>query len=97
MSTTAPNDRVQELSDRASRQWLKGNHKKALSCLREACFAAGEDARLWALYGARLAAFGRVDEASHALRQAVFFRKAARDEARVRSTESVLARLRLAA
>ncbi len=97
MSPSVPTQRVEELASLASRQWAKGRHKRALAALREACFLASEDARLWALYGARLANLGRLDEAMQAIGQAIYFRKAAHDEARVRSTRRVLERLRVAA
>lgn len=58
--------------------------------LREACHREVDDARLWTLYAVACMRTGRRDDAVAALKQAVFLRECARDEARVRVTQALL-------
>ncbi len=62
--------------------------------LREACFAAGSDGRLWTLYAAQCLRAGRVGDAESALSQALWYRRRDHDEARARVTERLLEQIR---
>jgi hypothetical protein len=70
------------LMRRVHRHTAKGDQRKAMLALREACFKAGRDPRLWALYGHHCIKAGRLEDGLHALRQSLFFRERARDERR---------------
>ena len=73
----------------------RGELRKALVALREACLRDEEAAALWTLYGALSARHGRDDDARRALRHALWLRKSAGDDARVSSTQALLDRLEL--
>lgn len=88
-----PVDREQTLLRRARRCVRKGDERKALVALREACLSAGNDARLWALYGSQCWRARKVDEALHAMRQALWFRERSRDEKRARVVRALIARI----
>ncbi|HEU4538025.1 MAG TPA: hypothetical protein VFS00_28085 [Polyangiaceae bacterium] len=80
------------LVQRARRLRRRGEVRKALVALREACLVDEYDAATWTLYGALLVHEGRVNDGRQALRHAVWLRRRVGDEARVRSTEALLAR-----
>jgi Flp pilus assembly protein TadD len=65
---------------RARRHTRKGDARKAMLAVKEACFLAPGDARLWALYAFHCWKLRRLSEASDALRQAIFLREQAREE-----------------
>jgi hypothetical protein len=50
--------------------------------LREACFSAGDDPRLWVLYAVQCLRARRRDEALRALRQSLWLRERQHDERR---------------
>jgi Flp pilus assembly protein TadD len=85
------------LLTRARRFRLKGEVRKAIVALREACLVEEENAVVWTIYGHMLAESGRVDEARKVLSQAVWLRRAAGDEPRRRSTQRIIDRLTAAA
>lgn len=90
---SAPSDEAgSPLVQRARRLRRRGELRKALVVLREACLTDEYDAATWTLYGALLVTEGRVDDGRQALRHAVWLRRRRGDEARVRSTEALLAR-----
>jgi hypothetical protein len=89
----APVDREQTLLRRARRCARKGDDRKALVALREACLSAGTDARLWVLYGAACWRARKADEALRAMRQALWFRERNRDERRARVVKALIARI----
>lgn len=74
----------------ARRQRRRGDERKALLILREVCFQAASDARLWTLYAHQCWRTGRRDDACQALRQALWLREKARDEARARVLRALL-------
>jgi Flp pilus assembly protein TadD len=78
------------LVSRARRHRNRGEFRRAMLVLREACHRETEDARLWTLYAVACMRSGRRDDAVAALKQAVFLRERARDEARVRVTRALL-------
>jgi hypothetical protein len=90
-------DRVEALVARARKQRSRGEARKMLGLLREACAFAEDVAWLWTLYGARLAEHGRHDDARRALTHALWLRRKAGDAKRARSTQAVLDRLGLPA
>ena len=61
--------------------------------VKEACFLAPKDARLWALYGYHCWNQRRTDEAADAMRQAIYLRERARDERRAAVLRSMLEKL----
>lgn len=83
-------ERRDTLVRRARKLRLKGEVKKALIALREACLMDERAAWLWALYGALLGHAGRQDDARKALRHALWLRRSAGDTPRVRSTQRLL-------
>lgn len=82
--------RLDTLVSKARRLRLKGDVRKAIVALREACLLDEECASLWTLYGALLAGEGRLDDAQRALRHAVWLRRTSHDTPRERSTERYL-------
>lgn len=86
-------DREQTLLRRARRCVRKGEDRKALVALREACLSAGTDARLWVLYGVHCWRARKVDEALHAMRQGLWFRERSRDERRARVVRALIAQI----
>ena len=85
------------LIERARRLRRKGEPRKAVVALREACMRDDAAAWAWTLYGSWLGELGRIGEAESALGHALWLRKRAGDASRVRVTERLLARLRAAA
>jgi Flp pilus assembly protein TadD len=81
------------LLGRARKFRQKGELKKALGVLREACVLDEDCAWLWSLYGALLVKHGRADEGRAALRHAIWLRRSAGDAARVRSTQRIVDRI----
>lgn len=61
--------------------------------VKEACFLAPKDARLWALYAYHCWNQRRAEEAADALRQAIFLRERARDERRAEVLRGLLAKM----
>lgn len=88
---------VDTLVERARRLRRRGESRKALVALREACTRDDRAAWTWTLYAAWLTELGRSEEAETALRHAIWLRKKDGDGARVHSTERLLARVRHAA
>jgi tetratricopeptide (TPR) repeat protein len=72
----------QALLNRARRCVRRGEGRKARLALREACFRAGDDPRLWALYGSLCHRDRQIDEARRAFSQALWLREQNRDTAR---------------
>lgn len=72
----------QALLNRARRCARRGESRKARLALREACFRAGTDARLWAMYGSVCHRDRQLDEARRAFSQALWLREQNRDAAR---------------
>jgi Flp pilus assembly protein TadD len=88
---SAPINHEQLLLGRARRCTRKGEDRKAMLALREACFGNGQDARLWVLYGVQCFRARRRDEAVHALKQALWLRQRAHDDARARVIRALIA------
>lgn len=74
----------QVLLQRAKRCARRGNDRKSMLALREACFAAREDPRLWALYAAQCLRTRNREEGLRALRQSLWLRERKHDERRAR-------------
>jgi Tfp pilus assembly protein PilF len=89
-------DSVQEsLIARAQRLRAKGETRKAIVAFREACLRDDMNAAVWTSYGALLASAARRDDAAVAFSHALWLRRRAHDEDRVRSTQMLLDRLSL--
>ena len=82
---------------RAQRCARKGDDRKAMVAVREACFASPQDARLWALYGSLCFRANRRDEALHAFGQSLWFRKRAKDDRRAAVVQKLIEQLELGA
>jgi Flp pilus assembly protein TadD len=67
-------DRARELTVRAMRSRRKGDLRRAVVTLREACALDETDAARWVLFGHLLFRSGKRDEAAYALKQALFLR-----------------------
>jgi hypothetical protein len=78
---------------RARRLRRRGEERRAMLILREACHAAEDCARLWTLYAAQCMRVGRRDDAADALTRAVWLRERNRDPARAKVTRDLLDRL----
>jgi tetratricopeptide (TPR) repeat protein len=78
------------LIGRARKLRDKGETRKALIALREACLRDENAAWLWTLYGSLLAEKGRPEDARAALRHALWLRRSAGDEKRAVVTERLL-------
>ena len=79
---------------RARRMAKKGDARKMLVALREACMRDEGAAWLWTLYGARLAQHGRFRDAERAFRHALWLRRTSGDAPRARTTQALLDELR---
>jgi Flp pilus assembly protein TadD len=78
------------LVHRARRLHERGDDRRAMLVLREAVCRQDTDARLWTLYGVQCARSGRIQDAEHALGQALWLRKREKDAARVSVTQRLL-------
>jgi Flp pilus assembly protein TadD len=83
-------DPLEQRVEQARRQRRRGDARKALVLLREACFLAGTDARLWALYAAQSWRMGRLDDTRQALRHALWLREKNHDESRARVLRTLI-------
>ena len=79
--------------ERARRQSERGDDRRAMLILREACFAAESDAALWVHYGLSCLQVRRRDEGFRALAHALWLRERSRDAARVRVMRELIAHL----
>jgi Flp pilus assembly protein TadD len=74
-TSSPPIDPVDVLVARARRLWTRGDLRRALSVLREACNADEWRARTWTILAARLALAGQREEAAQAFTRARWLRK----------------------
>ncbi len=96
MSAEAAHQRFETLVAQARRLRRKGERKKELTALRNACLLEEGCAAAWTLYAARLADAGRRDDAAQAFRHAMWLRRRAGDTARTRSTAAFASRVGVA-
>jgi Flp pilus assembly protein TadD len=85
--------RLEQLVQKARKLRHRGETRKALQALREACLLDEQSAWLWTLYGYHLTCAHRLEEARQAFRQALWLRRSSGDERRLRSTQALVARL----
>jgi Flp pilus assembly protein TadD len=90
---TPPLSRLEQLVQKARKLRNKGETRKALQALREACLLDEQSAWLWTLYGYHLTCAHRLAEAQQAFRHAVWLRRASGDVRRMRSTQALMERL----
>ena len=88
-----PDERFTVLLHRARKLHGRGDGRKALAALREACLLDEHCAWAWTLQGAWLARMGRPDEALKLYRHALWLRRSAGVLPRVRSTQHLIDRL----
>lgn len=86
-------DAEQALLNRSKRFARRGEGRKARLALREACFRVGDDARLWAMYGAVCYRDRQLDEARRAFGQALWLREQKRDKPRARVLRALIQHL----
>ncbi|MCK6588958.1 MAG: hypothetical protein L6Q76_15400 [Polyangiaceae bacterium] len=86
-------DRVEALIARARKSRARGDVRKALVMLREACALDEWRPRTWTLYGVLLAELGHSGEAAQALRQARWLRLRAGERSRAAVMDQLIARL----
>lgn len=84
---------AEALLERARRHTRRGEQRRALLALEQACCQSSEDARVWTLYAAKCRSLSRYDDAERALRQALWLRARARDSARASVTRRLLQEL----
>ncbi|MBE7480766.1 MAG: hypothetical protein HS104_12390 [Polyangiaceae bacterium] len=89
----APRPAETDLLARARRHRRRGEHRRAMLVMREACYRVLDDARLWTLYAVACVRAGRRDEAVSALKQAVWLRERDRHVDKARVTLALLAGL----
>jgi hypothetical protein len=82
-----------DLVSRALRCRRRGETRKMLIALREACMRDEGAAWLWTLYGGMLADARRTEEALRALKHALWLRHAAKDLPRERATKILVDRI----
>jgi Flp pilus assembly protein TadD len=95
MQLESPDTAQQVLIVRARRFRAKGETRKALVAIREACLRDDTNAAIWTSYGALLARAARRDDAVVAFSHALWLRRRSHDEARARSTQLLIDRLSL--
>jgi Flp pilus assembly protein TadD len=78
---------------RARRQAERGDERRAMLLLREACFAADSDPAMWVHYGLSCLQARRRDEGFRALAHALWLRERARDDARAQVMRDLIAHL----
>jgi hypothetical protein len=78
---------------RARKHVIRGEARQAMVALREACFASGQNPKLWALYGVQCWRVRRTQEAADALRQAIWFRQREPGDRRAAPLRALLAAL----
>ena len=78
---------------RARRLRRRGEQRRAMLILRDACHASEDSARLWTLYAAQCMRVGKRDDAIDALNRAVWLRERNSDSARAKVTRDLLERL----
>lgn len=81
---------VMERLQQARRRRSRGDHRRALVLMREACCLATNDPVLWTLYGVQCWRGNRRDEARQALRQALWLRERMHDERRAHVLRGLL-------
>jgi Flp pilus assembly protein TadD len=90
---TASDDPVETLIARSRKVRAKGDVRRAVVLLRQACALDEWRARSWTLLGAILAREGATEEAARALNQARWLRARAGEKARAAVTERLAARV----
>jgi Flp pilus assembly protein TadD len=90
-------DEVEQLLFRARKLRRKGEERRAIVALRQACNLDEWRARSWTLLGWHLAQLGRRDEAMRALQQARWLRLRSGEPARAAVTARIAERLSAAA
>ena len=93
LETDAWTPEVAQRVAQARKRRRRGDERKALLLLREACYLSREDPRLWAMYGAQCWALNKRDDARQAFRQALWFRERAKDEPRARVLRCLLRKM----
>lgn len=91
---SAPEDPIEALIRRSRRCRQRGETRRALVLLQEACALDERRPRTWALLGARLADAGRREEAAAAFEQARWLCARAGEKARAAVTARLAAELR---
>lgn len=91
--TSHPAPAEQTLLGRAWRHRRRGEHRRAMLVLHEACCRESSSARLWTLYAVQAWRAGRRQDAEDALKQALWLRQRERAPEKTRVTRALLASL----
>ena len=91
--STARERPEERLVRRAFKLRARGENRRSMLVLREACHRQELDARLWTLYAAQCLRIAHCEEARAAFAHAIWLRERDRDYARARTTRIVLERL----
>jgi len=81
---------VEERLEQARRRRNKGDQRRALVLMREACCLSPQDPVLWTLFGVQCWRANRRDDARQALRQALWLREHTRDPKRAHVLRALL-------
>lgn len=92
-SSASPLERAHELTCRARRLRRRGESRRALVALREACLLDETSAARWMLYARELAEAGKLDDAERAMKQSLYRREQAGDERRAAVVRGLIERL----
>jgi thioredoxin-like negative regulator of GroEL len=92
-SHASPIERADELTDRARRMRRRGESRRALVALREACLLDERCASRWLLYARVLVEAGKLDDAERAMKQSLYRREQTGDEKRANVVRTLIARL----
>lgn len=79
--------------ERARRQAERGDERRAMLLLRDACFGAESHAALWVHYGLACLRVRRRDEGFRALAHSLWLRERVRDHARAQVLRDLIAHL----
>jgi Flp pilus assembly protein TadD len=86
-------DRAEELTARAQKLRRKGELRRAVVALREACAIDEENAVRWMLLGDVLFRTGKKDDAARAMKQALYLRERQGDRARANAIRRIMLNL----
>jgi Flp pilus assembly protein TadD len=86
-------ERARELTVRGLRLRRKGDPRRGVASLREACALDETDAARWMLLGDLLARVGRREEAERAMKQAVYLRERRGERAKANVVRRLLLNL----
>ena len=88
-----PRERADELTLRAYKLRRRGELRKSVLCLREACGLDEANAARWMILGVRFAELGKRDDAERSMKQSLFLRERAGEKAKANVVRGLLLKL----